>query len=279
MIPVDDANDYCMSCRLNKVIPNLGKEENRQLWKRVETAKRRLLFTLFQLKLPIVGRDVDPEKGLGFQFLEDQSGPTWQQQVADNEKVITGHLSGLITIDIAEADHSERESLREQMNEPYRTLLGHFRHESGHYYWERLINGSSWLDEFRRLFGNEQLKYKQAMASYYKTGGNAGWQQNYITQYASSHPWEDWAETWAHYLHIYDTLQTANDLQVKTGNHIIDELSDFDVSLSQWRNLAIMLNALNRSMGITDPYPFVINNVVADKLKFVHKVIANSSVQ
>jgi hypothetical protein len=188
-------------------------------------------------------------------------------------------LSGLITINIAEADPSERESMREKMNEPYRTLLGHFRHESGHYYWEMLINGSSWLDKFRSLFGNEQTDYVQAMSLHYNNNGTANWQQNYITEYASSHPWEDWAETWAHYLHIFDTLQTANDMQLTISGSTINELDDFDAGLGQWRDLATVLNGLNRSMGISDPYPFVINEVVANKLHFVHRVVSGVSTQ
>lgn len=279
MIPANEKEGFCASCRLNEVIPNLGKEINRELWKKVEAAKRQLLFTLYSLKLPIVNRDVDSKKGLGFRFLEDQPEDNWQRQVEANEKIITGHSSGLITINIAEADDSERESMRRKMNEPYRTLLGHFRHESGHYFWERLINGSEWIEEFRQLFGNEQLEYSQAMASYFQTGGNPDWQTSYITQYASCHPWEDWAECWAHYLHIYDTLQTARDSGLTIGKKDINELNDFDIGLQQWQEFAIALNALNRSMGVSDPYPFVINQVVAAKLKFIHRVITNTPSQ
>ncbi|MGD8560725.1 MAG: putative zinc-binding peptidase [Gammaproteobacteria bacterium] len=279
MIPADDTNHFCGSCRLNKIIPNLGKAENHELWKRVETAKRRLLFTLYCLKLPVISRAEDPEKGLGFRFLEDQTPPTWQQKVKDKDKIYTGHLSGLITINIAEAVHSERESVREKMNESYRTLLGHFRHESGHYYWERLINNSRWHEEFRSLFGDENMNYSEAMSLHYKNNRSYDWQENHITHYAGSHPWEDWAETWAHFLHIYDTLQTANDLQLSAGPLAFDVLTDIENALQQWQELAIVLNALNRSMGMEDPYPFAINDVVANKLHFIYTVIANSAVE
>lgn len=278
MVPAENQQEFCASCRLNKIIPNLSKAENHQLWMRVETAKRRLLYSLYSLKLPVIGRADDPDKGLGFRFLEDPAKPNWQQQVENKKKIYTGHVSGLITINIAEADPSERESMREKMNEPYRTLLGHFRHESGHYYWEMLINGSPWHDEFRSLFGDEQTDYSQAMSLHYNNSNNMGdWQKNYITEYASSHPWEDWAENWAHYLHIFDTLQTANDMQLSINGSPITVLNDFDAGLAQWREMATVLNALNRSMGISDPYPFVINDAVANKLRFVHRVINGMS--
>ena len=95
---------------------------------RTEAAKRRLLFQLDALGLPVVGRDVDPEHGLAFDLLSSEHRP-----------VITGHDDGLITLDLAEGDDGYRESLRVRLDEPYRTLLGHLRHEVGHYYWDVLV--------------------------------------------------------------------------------------------------------------------------------------------
>lgn len=162
----------------------------------------RLLYNLFRLRLPVVGRDEDAEFGLCFAFLAD---PTAERRVH------TGHENGLITLNVAEADHSAREEMREEMGETYRTLLGHFRHEIGHFYWDRLVARSAWLDRFRQLFGDERQDYAQALARHYAEGAPADWQQRFVSAYASVHPWEDWAESWAHYLHMMDTLETASD--------------------------------------------------------------------
>ena len=150
--------------------------------------------------MPIPNRLDDPERGLAFEFLADGDRET---------PVLTGHADGVITVNIAEADDAERERRRTAMHEPYRTLLGHMRHESGHYYWDRLIAPTSEIDEFRSLFGDERADYAAALSTYYDRGAPADWQERFVSAYASSHPWEDWAETWAHYLHMIDTLETA----------------------------------------------------------------------
>ena len=201
-VPVDDDRPLCASCRITRVIPNLGNPGSAAAWSRLEGAKRRLLFTLMELGLPLPSRTDDPEHGLAFEFLADPEpgGPP----------LLTGHADGVITINIAEADDSERERRRAAMGEPYRTLLGHMRHESGHYYWDRCIRGTaSELDAFRSIFGDERADYNAALASYYQNGAQAGWQDQFVSAYATAHPWEDWAETWAHYLHMVDTLETA----------------------------------------------------------------------
>ena len=291
MVPVEDRNIYCVSCRLNHIIPNLSEPENLALWNSVEIAKRRLLYTLYNLGLSIIGRDVDPDRGLAFEFLADQtSDDEFSNQVTPQQSVITGHRAGLITINIREAEDSAREELRKKMKERYRTLLGHFRHESGHYYWERLISNTSNLDEYRRLFGDERTDYQQALDNYYQSGPSADWQVNWISAYASSHPWEDWAETWAHYLHMVDTLETAQDLGFRIhGQDVSMQTAGlqatqgymtravFDGLLEDWGRLAVALNALNRSMGLADAYPFVISSNVLAKLHFIHKVITDSA--
>jgi hypothetical protein len=291
MVPVEDTNMYCASCRLNQIIPNLSEPENLALWNSVEIAKRRLLYTLYTLGLPIIGRDAEPQSGLAFEFLADQtSDDEFSNQVTPQQSVITGHRAGLITINIREAEDSAREEMREKMKERYRTLLGHLRHESGHYYWERLISHTSFLDEYRRLFGDERTNYQQALENYYQSGPPADWQDNWISAYASSHPWEDWAETWAHYLHMVDTLETAQDFGFSIHGQDVSALRPdiqatqgymakavFDILLEDWGRLAVALNALNRSMGLADAYPFVISNNVLTKLHFIHKVITASS--
>ncbi len=99
--------------------------------------------------------------------------------------------------------------MRVQMHEPYRTLLGHFRHEVGHYYWDRLIAETRWQEGYRNLFGDERASYADALDHHYKNGAPDNWQESSVSAYATMHPWEDWAETWAHYLHMMDAVDTA----------------------------------------------------------------------
>lgn len=280
LVPEEEPQSFCRACRLNEIIPNLSKPENRFYWYRLELSKRRLLYTLDALHLPVEGRDKNSERGLAFAFLEDP--PTYDEM----GRVFTGHEAGLITINVAEADDVEREKMRQEMNEPYRTLLGHFRHESGHYYWERLIHGSAWLDEFRSLFGDEQAIYDDCLAAYYRNGPPQGWQEQYISAYAASHPWEDWAETWAHYLHMVDALETANDFGMVGKLQILEEPcresggvdfyasgTDFDSLLERWYRLGVAMNSISRSIGQKDFYPFVLGETAVAKLRFVHRVI------
>ena len=201
---------------------------------------------------------------------------------------MTGHANGLITILLSEADSVHREQMRKQMSEPYRTLIGHFRHEVGHYFWDRLVaNNEKRLTEFRNLFGDDRLDYGEALKNYYRTGAPANWQQTYISKYASSHAWEDWAETWAHYLHIMDMAETAyyygisvnpnvNEKSIK-GSFTFDpyEKRDFEKIYQSWAPISFAINSLNRSMGVPDAYPFVVSSAVVTKMKFIHKLIYN----
>ena len=204
------SDDYCLSCELNHTIPNLLEENRRAWWKSLEYAKRRLIYTLLSLNLPIVGKHKDP-KGLAFKFMEDQrTNPEVYE-----EHVSTGHLDGMITINIAEADRVKSEVARQYTRELYRTLLGHFRHESGHYYFVNLIDSDQKKKKFRELFGDDSVDYGQALQKYYKNKFVSPHDNNMISHYAQSHPWEDWAEVWAHYLHMIDTLETANQYRVR----------------------------------------------------------------
>lgn len=275
MLPADDPHELCESCQLTVVIPALSTEKNHILWSRLETAKRRLLFSLAMLNLTPASKETEPETGLAFQFLEDS--------VSDG-CVMTGHDNGLITLNIAEADPAERERTREQMHERYRTLLGHFRHESGHYYFDRLVAESDWIDDFRTLFGDERQDYGEALKRHYDAGPAADWESNFVSSYASSHPWEDWAETWAHYLHMIDTLETAHACGLalkprKADEPALDSITlpmkaeSFDDTLHDWFALTYVLNSLNRSIGMPDSYPFKLSTPVLEKLEFVHKVV------
>jgi hypothetical protein len=282
LVPSDDPNFLCRSCRLNRIIPDLSKPGNRRLWYRIEVAKRRLLYTLFALGLPLEGRDVDPQRGLAFEFLADPAPPLeFADPAGSHRHIMTGHQKGLITINLAEADDPARESMRERMHELYRTLLGHFRHESGHYYWERLVAGTQWLEPFRKLFGDERTDYAQSLRRHYQGGENAAWEAGHISAYAAAHPWEDWAETWAHYLHMVDTLETAHDFGLRIDGRPVatpkrrgGPVGAFEALRDDWSHVAATLNALNRSMGLSDAYPFVLEGKAVDKLAFVHRVIA-----
>ncbi|MDX1705562.1 putative zinc-binding metallopeptidase [Pseudidiomarina sp.] len=289
MVPAEQSGDLCASCQLTRTIPNLDQPENRQLWSRMEQAKRRLLYTLYKLELPVVSRYEDPQHGLGFEFLEDETEDDYGNELTVKNFVTTGHSAGIITLNLKEAQHSSRMKIREEMNEQYRTLLGHFRHESGHYYWDRLVRNSQWLDEFRELFGDETLNYTYALQNYYQNGPAADWHKVWVSAYASMHPWEDWAETWAHYLHMVDTLETASDFDFSVSSHqVIDPLEQlpqsdetrteahFNQLYNDWCRLTAVLNALNRSMGLEDAYPFVLSSSAIDKLRFVHKIISTA---
>ena len=282
MLPADDPHALCESCQLTVVIPALTSEKNHTLWARLEAAKRRLLFSLAALNLTPASKETEPQTGLAFQFLDD---------AISDQCVMTGHDDGLITLNIAEADPAERERTREQMHERYRTLLGHFRHESGHYYFDRLVAGTEWTEPFRALFGDERADYGVALQNHYNNGPVAGWEEHFVSSYASSHPWEDWAETWAHYLHMLDTLETAQACglslhPVKAGEPSLDAITlpmktgAFDETLHDWFALTYVLNSLNRSIGMPDSYPFKLSTPVLEKLAFVHKVVrAKAQVQ
>ena len=276
MVPIDDPNSFCTSCRLNAIIPDLTDAKNLERWEKLEMAKRRCIYIFLKLGLPLDGVGDSNQPSLSFRFLQDK----------ENAPVQTGHENGVITVNIAEADSDEREHRRVTFHEPYRTLVGHFRHESGHFYWDRLIANSPPLQDFRKLFGNETMDYDTALKNYYRQGPPPDWHDRTVTAYAGSHPWEDWAETWAHYLHIMDTLETAasfgisvhpseaspND-SIKTPRVKFDERMDFDALLKEWIPLTCALNSINRGMGLSDLYPFVIPPAVVEKLRFIHAVI------
>ncbi len=277
LVNAGDPLPFCLSCRLNEVIPNLADATVRRQWYGLEIAKRRLLYTLYALALPVESKAEQQQGGLAFRFLQD----------TPQEKVVTGHADGVITLNVAEADSAFRENTRERLGEAYRTVLGHFRHEIGHYYWDRLISDSSWLEPFRDRFGDERAGYQEAIDLHYSQGPPADWQQSFVSAYATMHPWEDWAETWAHYLHMVDTLETAASYGLTVRNpgacdpgaaeanavsRAID-FTDFDSVIQAWYPVTLALNSLSRSMGKDDLYPFALTPDSEKKLAFVHQVV------
>ncbi|KAA0084754.1 hypothetical protein CIW52_10140 [Mycolicibacterium sp. P9-64] len=261
------AGQLCASCELTRTRPFDGDLKAMSAFADAEKAKRRLIVELHELKLPIVGRNEDVNYGLAFDLLS--SGP---------EKVITGHHNGVITLDLAEGDDVHREQLRIAMAEPYRTLLGHFRHEIGHYYFYRLIGPSSGnAASFTELFGDPNADYQAALDRHYSEGAPPGWAKTFVSSYASMHPAEDWAETFAHYLHIRDTLDTSAAFGFAPSGASLERRtlgpSGFDTIIEMWLPLAWGLNMVNRSMGKEDIYPFVLPPAVLNKMRFIHNVI------
>jgi hypothetical protein len=257
----------CGSCALTRTRPNENDTKAMAAFAAAEKAKRRLIVELHELKLPIVGRDEDPEYGLAFDLLSSEF-----------EKVVTGHHNGVITLDLAEGDDVHREQLRVAMDEPYRTLLGHFRHEIGHYYYYRLVTTSqAYTQRFRELFGNPDADYQEALDRHYNEGPPPGWDENCVSSYATMHPAEDWAETFAHYLHIRDALDTAAAFGFAPAAATFERRalgpSGFDTIFEMWLPLTWALNMVNRSMGKEDLYPFVLPPAVLEKMRFIHTII------
>jgi hypothetical protein len=277
MVPANSFERFCAACRHNHVIPDLSEPKHLEHWRLIETAKHRLFYTLLRLRLPLRTKAEDPD-GLAFDFLADIPAPS-----PSVSPVMTGHANGVITIDQAEADDAERELRRRQMHEPYRTLLGHFRHEIAHYYWDPLVARSAKLDEFRQIFGDERTDYGQALQRYYASGAPADWAQHFVSAYATAHPWEDFAETWAHYFHMVDTLETAGSFGLAVAPKPSKGLRariDFDPHsasgerlIDAWIPLTFAANSLNRSMGLRDLYPFVLRPPAIKKLIFIHACI------
>ena len=265
-----DGKKLCSACDLNRTIPNLAEPGNLIAWRDLEQAKKRLVYSLLRFGLPFSRSNV-PQGPLAFDFVRD---------------ALTGHLDGVITIDVTETDAVERERQRQYFGEPYRSLLGHLRHESGHFYWMLLVEAAGKLAEFRAQFGDERLNYPTALASHRTVGPPPDWQGRYVSAYASSHPWEDWAETWAHYLHMVDALDTAEATGMEPraagfslgaiwpfkASDVYREVS-FDALMERWVPLTTAMNTLSRSMGHDDFYPFVISTATAAKLAFVHRVV------
>jgi hypothetical protein len=283
LVEAHDPNPLCTSCRLNKLIPDLSVPGNVDRWHKLEMAKRRIIYTIMRLGLPMEGAPAENRPPLRFNFIGDLPG---------SPPPLTSHLNGLIAINIAEADDAEREHRRVNLHEPYRTLLGHLRHEVAHYYWDRLIANGKWLAGFRKLFGDENADYGAALAKYYKDGAPADWQERHVSAYASAHPWEDWAETWAHYFHIMDMVETAGSfgmtlhpmhpaaktMTAEPRNAFNFNLS-FDSVLENWFPLTYALNSLNRGMGLLDAYPFVLSVQAIEKLRFIHELVQSLHAQ
>ncbi|RYF07949.1 MAG: hypothetical protein EOO31_04480 [Comamonadaceae bacterium] len=263
----------CVSCQQTRILPDLSDANNQRRWTDIELAKRRLYYSLARLGL----ERIEGETGPVFEFLADVPG---------EPAVLTGHASGVITLNVAEADDDERARRRVALGEPYRTLLGHLRHESGHYFWDVLVLRGGHVKAFREVFGDERRDYAEALKEHYARTPDTAWQEEFVSAYARSHPWEDWAETWAHYLHMVDLLETAESYKTEVSvpgpldapryamvNPFTQPVPDFDEMLRAWVPLTLLLNSLTRSLGQLDAYPFALSAGAQAKLAFVHALV------
>jgi hypothetical protein len=284
LIAEEDPDAYCRCCRHNRTVPDLARPENVRLWRRIELAKHRLIDGLMALGLPLPTRAEDPDAGLAFDFLDaDAPAP-------EGGRVMTGHADGVVTLALHEADDAVRERIRTDLGEPYRSLLGHLRHEIGHFYFDRLVvPDETALTAARDLFGDERQDYAAALARHYEAGPPADWAERHVSAYATAHPWEDFAETFAHYLHIVDTLETAHAFGLSVRPRVTSDASvaaradlepanaaSIEALIARWLPLTYAVNSLNRSMGQPDLYPFVLPPPVIGKLGFIHGLVRNA---
>ncbi|MEW9616285.1 putative zinc-binding metallopeptidase [Shinella sp. S4-D37] len=279
LLPADSPHAFCEACRHNRIVPTTDPKGLAR-WRRIGAAQRHLFYSILRWKLPHPTREEDPAGGLVFDFLADavDAGGNVVQAA------MTGHEDGLVSLRAAEADDAVREGVRVSMGEPYRSLLGHFRHEIGHFYWTRLVRNEATLEEARRLFGDERADYAAALQRNYEQGPPADWQQYFISTYASCHPAEDFAECWAHFFHIVDTLETARAFGLITdpkGHEELEAEVTFDPYrapdagrlVEAWIPLSVAMNAIQRSMGQPDSYPFVLPPPVLEKLDFINGLV------
>jgi len=279
LLPADGPEEFCLACRHNATVPDLADPVKLALWRRIQLAQHRLVYTLRRLGLPLATRAEDPAHGLAFDVLADPPDPR-------APRVVTGHESGRITLALAEADDAERERRRTAMGEPYRTLLGHLRHESGHHFWDLLVRDAGRLHACRAVFGDERADYAAALRAHYAHGARADWQSGFVSAYATAHPWEDFAETWAHYLHILDTLEMAGAFGLSTRPRVpragaLSAAVDFDpyaapdiaALIEAWLPLTYAANGLNRCMGAPDLYPFLLSPGAIAKLGFIQRLV------
>jgi hypothetical protein len=268
----------CLACRHNKTIPDLTIATVPERWGKIEAAKRRLFHTLIHLRLPIETVVEAPNgEGLRFEFLYDPAAEN-----AGRPQVLTGHDGGLITLNIVEADDAQRERIRAGLGEPYRTLLGHFRHEVGHYYWNRLVKGNAEEEaRSKAVFGDHDISYDDALKQHYDQGGTA-WTTDFVSSYATMHPWEDFAESFAHLLHLIDALATLRGFGMEMTAWPARELPkvDFDpytadvrALVDEWVPFSFAQNAISRSLGQPDLYPFHLSDTIVAKFDYIRELL------
>jgi len=279
LVRADDSNGWCQACRHNGLVPDPNTPDGLRRWRAISAAQRHLFYSFLRWDLPRPTRDEDPDGGLVFDLKDDE--------VKSDGTVVApliGHNEGRIVIRTAEADDPTREQQRAIMNEPYRTLLGHFRHETGHFIWNRLVRDGGRTERFRAVFGDETADYQEALDRHYREDPPPDWQNSYISAYATTHPWEDFAECFAHVLHIVDSLETAHifgialaplTAEAMAAHANFDPYSELDFAriAEVWIPLSVALNTIHHSMGERDLYPFILTPTITNKLAWVHKLL------
>mgnify|MGYP000217343930 CR=1 FL=1 len=149
-----------------------------------------------------------------------------------------------------------------------------------------LASSTPFMSDAGAGVGDYSMDYGEALQRHYQQGAPPDWQQNYVSAYAATHPWEDFAETWAHYLHIVDTLETASEfgMEVHPSVDRTGQLSarvafdpytadDVQTIVTAWLPFTFAINSVNRAMGLRDLYPFILSDAVIAKLGFVHGLV------
>jgi hypothetical protein len=255
----------CRACAMTEVIPDTSTPQNRALWSEAELAKRWVLANLTRW-----GWFTEADEGRRpvFKLLSEQT--------ASGEAPVTmGHADGVVTINVTEADPAERVRRRVELGEPLRTMIGHFRHELGHFFFQRLSERPGFVEAFRATFGDERSDYAAALQRHYAEGAPAGWQQTHISAYSTAHPHEDWAECFAHLLHLADIVDSFVASGLRSDDAPATDYDPYaernaDRLITFGAELGIALNHVNRSMGLVDIYPFVLTPPIRAKLAFVH---------
>lgn len=272
--PAADGDDtqHCASC----VLVDPGQRGADRSMVQFQSAQRRALYQLSQLGVPwrspsstadataADGDALDPARAtteLRFAYRSRNAG----------DVAIIGHRGGEITLDLDEADPARREQIRATLGEHYRTPLGHIRHELGHYVWlNHVATEAAVLDEFRNMFGDERSDYTSSLEEHYARLDDGSWRDDHVSFYASAHPWEDFAESWAQLMHVHDVVETGASWGVVD---LPDDPTDARAWLGNSITASVAANELARSMGMRDLYPFALSAGVRAKVEFCWRLV------
>ena len=265
VLPAGTGDIWCRSCGLTPGRPDETNPDALAAWSTAEAVKRRLVHQLDHLALPIDPRSDATPDGLAFDlvYVPGQFGPA-------------GKVDEAVTLDLADADVQDVGAPPRRVHAPFRTLIGNLRHKVGHHYWHRLVGQSDHVTPFRRLFGDERADYPAAIEPHQAAVAHHWDASRFVTGRAESHPFEDWAETFAHYLHILDATDTAEAYRLPDGQCEMGRPQSspgggtFAEILRLWRPTAPAVNALAASLGLPAVYPFQLTGVVLQKFEFVH---------